>query len=59
MKHDNAFKQPCYHALPLERIVVSFPLSLFLQPRLNWPFSAVLTPDIYMVKGRVTVKEEV
>ena len=32
LKHDNAFKQPCYHSLPLERIVVSFPLSLLLQP---------------------------
>ena len=32
LKHDNAFMPPCYHALPLERIVYSFPLSLLLQP---------------------------
>ena len=32
LKHNNVFKRPCYHALPLERIVYSFPLSLFLQP---------------------------
>ena len=32
LKHDNAFMPPCYHALPLDRIVYSFPLSLLLQP---------------------------
>ena len=31
LKHNDAFKQQCYHSLPLERIFVSFPLSLFLQ----------------------------
>ena len=32
LKHNNVFKQPCYRALLLERIVYVFPLSLLLQP---------------------------
>ena len=32
LKHNNVFKRPCYHALLLERIVYSLPLSLLLQP---------------------------
>ena len=32
LKHNNVFKQPCYHALLLERIVYVFPLSLLPQP---------------------------
>ena len=32
LKHNNVFKQPCYHALLLERIVYVFPISLLLQP---------------------------
>ena len=32
LKHNNVFKQLCYHALLLKRIVYVFPISLLLQP---------------------------
>ena len=32
LKHNNVFKQSCYRAFLLERIVYVFPISLLLQP---------------------------
>ena len=60
LKHDNAFKQPCYHFLPLERIVVSFPLSLLLQPETLLAVLRCTNPGhVVFLKKESTVKEEV